>query len=390
MGGGVGHGFQEARTEQGNYGHGHDERRQQREAEGERESGEEKLGDAVKENDGKEIDHVDQRSREDCEANFRTADFGGDHGRGSHLEMAVNVFERDDGVVDDAREGQRHTAEDHGVDGATQQGEHDEGGECRQRNRKQHGRRCAEAAEKNQNHQRSKNQPEETFVQYGVDGFLHVDRLVEDDAGLHLLREVVEMLDELSNPVHDGDRVGVAALFHDWNVDGFLAVDADDVGLNAVRILGFADIVHRDPGVSINFEWYFTQFVHVVDEAVRIDEIIVGAHLHVARGKNQIRVVHRANHIHQAELPRRQLIRIDVDHDLAISASEHAGNFRARYNCDLIANLKLGVVVKLSFVQALAFDRYQSHGQTRCVELQYDRGKSSGRKALEVGESEIG
>ena len=77
--------------------------------------------------------------------------FGGDLGRRAHFQVAVDVFERDDRVVDDAREGQRQPAQDHRVDGAAHQVEHHEGGQRRKRNGEKHGRRwragCPERSE---------------------------------------------------------------------------------------------------------------------------------------------------------------------------------------------------------------------------------------------------
>ena len=42
--------------------------------------------------------------------------------------------------------------------------------------------------------------------------------------------------------VHDGDGVAVAALLQDRQVDGFLAIDAHDVGLDLLRVLRMAHV----------------------------------------------------------------------------------------------------------------------------------------------------
>ena len=214
--------------------------------------------------------------------------------------MAVNVFERYHRIVDHARESQRHASQDHGVDRPAHQRQHHKRRQCGQRNRQQHRRRGAEAAQKNQDHQAGEDQPEKAFVQHRIDCFFHVHGLIEDNAGLHLLRDVIQVLDELTHAIHHRDGVGVAALLHDGNVGGALPIDANDVVLDLVRVLRFAYIVYRDPRVALYFERKFAQLLHVVDEAVGVNKVVVGPHLHVARGQNQVGVVDCAHHIHDA------------------------------------------------------------------------------------------
>ena len=136
-------------------------------------------------------------------------------------------------------------------------------------------------------------------MQYGADCLLHIHRLVKDNAGGHLLRNVVEVLDELADTIHYRNRVGVSALLHDRNVCGSLAIDSHHVGLNLMRVLRLSYVVYRDPGVSFHFERNLAQLVHVVNQAVRVNKVIVGPHLHVACRQNQIRIVDRAHHVHQ-------------------------------------------------------------------------------------------
>ena len=137
-----------------------------------------------------------------------------------------------------------------------------------------------------------------------VDRFLHIDGLIEHYARGHLLGNVVQMLDQLPNSVHDGNRVGVAALLHDRNIGRSLPVDAHDVGLNPVSIFRFSYVVHRYPGMSVDLQWNVPQLFHAVDQTVGIDEIVVRSHLHVARGKNQVRIVDRLDYVHRTELAR--------------------------------------------------------------------------------------
>src|ERR1700740_3015911 len=227
-------------------------------------------------------------------------------------------------------------------------------------------------------------------MQHRVDGFLHVHRLIEHDAGDHLLGNVIEVLNEGANAIDQGDRIGVPTLLHDRNVGRLLSVDANDVGLNPVSVLRFTDVAYCDPGITADCQRHSRQLIHVVDQAVGVHIVVVGAHLHVASGKNEIGTVDGSDDIHQAELPRRQLVRIDIDHDLAVDAAKHTRDFCAGDHRDLVSNLKLCVVVQLRFVQAFTFHRDEGNGQAGSIELQNHGRKSSGRQALQVGESQVG
>ena len=91
-------------------------------------------------------------------------------------------------------------------------------------------------------------------MQNGANCFFHVHGLIKDNAGQHLLRDVVEMLDELPNAIHNGDGVGIAALLHDRNVHRFLAVNTHNVGLDSMCIFSLTHIIHRHPGMSSDLE----------------------------------------------------------------------------------------------------------------------------------------
>ena len=99
------------------------------------------------------------------------------------------------------------------------------------------------------------------------------------------------------------------------------------------------------------------QILNILHQAVGVDVIIVGPILDVARGQNQIAVVDRIDHVHEAQLAREQFVGIDVDHRLAVLAAEHRRNFGAFHHRDLIANLELRQIVKLRFGESLAVRR---------------------------------
>ena len=157
----VRHSFEKTRTEQRNHRHRHHKRRQQGEAKRQRQRRKKKLADAVEKCHREEVHDVDERCGQHREIDFRSADLGGDHWRGAHLQMAVDVFQRDDGVVDHARKRQRQTPENHRIDGAAHHAQNHKCGQRRERDGEKHRRRGSKTTEENQDHQAGENQTDE-------------------------------------------------------------------------------------------------------------------------------------------------------------------------------------------------------------------------------------
>ncbi len=86
---------------------------------------------------------------------------------------------------------------------------------------------------------------------------------------------------------------------------------------------------------------------------------------------------------------REQLVGIHIDHGLAVLAAEDGGDFGALHHRDLIADLELGEIVKLRFVQALALHRDQADRQAGGIELQHHRRQRAGRQAFQIGQRQI-
>ena len=150
-------------------------------------------------------------------------------------------------------------------------------------------------------------------------------------------------------------------------------------------VFGFADVSHRDPAGADALDGQAVQIRDILNQAIGIDVIVAGADLDVARRQNEITIVNRANHVHHAHLPREQLVWIDVDHGLPVLAPEHGRDFRTVDHRDLIADLELGEIVKLRFIQPFAFHGNQANRKAGGVELQHQRRQRSGRQALQVG-----
>ena len=95
---------------------------------------------------------------------------------------------------------------------------------------------------------------------------LTIGRLVEDDGGLQALGDAAEAADHGADTIHDLNGIGVAALLHDREVYRTLAVHADDVVLDLVRILGLTHVADRDPTLADGFDRYAIEFVDFIDQ----------------------------------------------------------------------------------------------------------------------------
>ena len=129
---------------------------------------------------------------------------------------------------------------------------------------------------------------------------------------------------------------------------------------------------------------------HVVDQAVGVDVVIVRPDFDVARRQNEVAVVDGVDHIHEAELAREQLVGVDIDHDLAVLAAERRRDFGAMHDRDLIANLELGQIVELGFVQTFALHRDQADREAGGIELQHDGRQRAGRQTFQIGQRQVG
>ena len=94
--------------------------------------------------------------------------------------MPVDVLQRDDRVIDNARERQSQAAQDHGVHGAAEQVERDESRQRGEGNGKEYRHRGPEAAQKSQDHQAGQEEPDQPFVKQRFNGLLDEGRLIED------------------------------------------------------------------------------------------------------------------------------------------------------------------------------------------------------------------
>ncbi len=91
----------------------------------------------------------------------------------SFVEIAVDVFNFDRGVVHQDADRQSQTAQGHDVDGFAQRAQHADGAEDRKRNRDRDDQRAAPASEKEQDHDGGEAGGDDGFADHSADGGAH-------------------------------------------------------------------------------------------------------------------------------------------------------------------------------------------------------------------------
>lgn len=178
-------------------------------------------------------------------------------------------------------------------------------------------------------------------------------------------------------------------LLEHGEVDGTLAVDPDDVGLDGRPVLHPGNIRHEHLGRPGDFQGNPGDLIHGVELAVRLDRVVGRADHDIASRKDRVRPLEGCDHIHQAQLPGLELHGIDIDHDLPVFAAEWLGYRRARCSGYLVTDIKLAEVAQLRLVKALPRQRDQADGEAGSVELQYHRREGAGREPSQVRHREV-
>ena len=136
-------------------------------------------------------------------------------------------------------------------------------------------------------------------------------------------------------------------------------------------------VTYQDGSVANRAQRYRVDLVRSRDLAVGIYIEVLRADPNVARGQDQVRIVHAVNNVYHAQVMRFELQGIYKDLDLSIGPAKRLGDRRAPHVSNLVANAKLRQVFQLGLVQSLAFQSNQANGLTGCRHAQNHRGKRS-------------
>ncbi len=133
--------------------------------------------------------------------------------------MAEDVFEHDDGIVDQARERQCESAQHHGIHGAATGADGQKSGKGGERDGEEDRDGSAHTAEEKENHHAGQDQSDGALADQVGDGRFDKERLVKDDACDELFRNINKVLKSFLDSVHHGDGIGVPALLQDRQVN---------------------------------------------------------------------------------------------------------------------------------------------------------------------------
>ena len=214
--------------------------------------------------------------------------------------------------------------------------------------------------------------------------------MVENHVADQLRRHVEQARDYILHAIHHRDGIGVAALLQDRKIDGPLAVHAHHVGLDLLRVLGDPDVGHAHRRRLHRPNREVVDLRDAAKLAVGVDAVVQRTDLDVARRQNQVGIVHRPHHVHQAHPMRFQLVWIGVHHDLPVPPSEGLRNGCAGHARNLVADIELGQIAQSRLIQAFAFKRHQADRQAGRVKLQNHGRQRSRRQPPQLRHRQVG
>ena len=220
-------------------------------------------------------------------------------------------------------------------------------------------------------------------------GRLHEPRLVENHARHQFRRHVRQLRYRILDAVHHRDGIGIAALLQHWRIHRALPVHPHDVGLDLLRVFGDAYIIHPHGRLPHHLERERVDRGDIGNLAIGVDAVVVGPYAHVARREDQVRVVHRPHHVHQAEPVRLQLVGIGVDHDLPVAPAEGWRHRGARHAGNLVAHVELRQVAQFRLIESPPVHGHQADRQAGGVELQHHGRQRSRRQAPQLRHGQV-
>lgn len=385
---------------------------------------EEVLAHAVEEDDGEEDGH-----RGDGRHQHRHGDLAGGvqgrlHRRLAHVQVAKGVFDVDDRVIDQPAHDQGQSAQGHEVQCVAGEVEADYRHQRRQRDGQSDDQGRAHAADEEQHHQRGQHGPQDAFPEQVVDGVANKHGLIGDDVQLEgflqlsalgvLLRRqpVDEVGDALLDSLDDFDGVA-AGPAQDGDVNRLLpfperlAGDAHQVGLDGGAVRDAADgaeinllpegIAHRVADLHGHVVQVGGLVRHVIDGQEHILVVEVCRHARFRAQGQPPRRDHRAAlgqsplHVHETQVARVQLLRIELAVDAPQLAAEHRRGDHPGGALEHVADVEVGELVDLGFVQDIAGSSEIRGRQRGRGVVQHDhRRHGSRRQVVEIGGGEAG
>ena len=182
--------------------------------------------------------------------------------------------------------------------------------------------------------------------------------------------------------VDDGDRVGARLTVH-RDVHLPPAVDPHDIRLDLEGVLDLADVAHEDDRVPIDLDGDVVELLHLRDHGVGDDLVVDLAELGVAGGNEHVLDTQGVDHVQRREVPRFQLVAIDVRQDSSQHAAVDGRGHHALDTLEPVAQLEIRDVVEVLLVQGLAAHGDEAQGDRRRRVEGHDHRRDGARWQVE-------
>ena len=311
---------EEARGEHRRQGERDEEREQARKDDGQAELAEVLPRHALHEGNRHEDGSVAERDGDGRHADLRASLLGRLIGRLPHLQVAHDVLEHDNRVVDEDADAERHAHQGHHVECEAREVHDEERRYERRRDRDHDGRRRAPAAQEQEEHKARRNETLYERVHRAVQRGPHVVGIVRDDDELVVGIRLAQFLDALQDVVGRLDDVGIAVLVNQ-DIDGVLAVESAVALCAGLALADLRDGRQRD---------HLARRVLHLDllDVARLLELRDDAHVRLrrlredrARRHELVLALDGRGDLCERQLVGRHLLTVDVDGDFLVAAA---------------------------------------------------------------------
>ena len=279
---------------------------------------------------GDEADRREHGRQGDGHGDDRIDDLAGAHERRLHrplplLDMAVDVLDHDDGVVDDEADGEHEREQRHQIDGVAEREQKPEHADQRQRNGDDRNDRRPQIAEEQEDHDddddRRLAQGLPHFPQRGAD---EVGGVIGDGAVEAHRQLALDLRKRLAHMGDDRERVR-----------GRRGIDADEHGLEPVEHrrgigalrpeLDLGDVAQADQGVAAGQHHQPAEGVGVVERGLGVDIGLDEVALHLARRRGEIVVGKCGTDVERRHAERGHAVGVEPDAHGEDLAAENLG-----------------------------------------------------------------
>jgi hypothetical protein len=280
---------------------------------------------------------------DDGEADLGGRVEGGAHARLAHLEVAIDVLDDDDRVVDEDADRQRQRQHRDVVEAKAHVRHEREGRDHGGRDRQGGDEGRADVVQEDEDDDDREDGAEDEVELDVVDGVLGEHRVVGRHRQLDaaLLQLGGHLVDHLADVLGEGDHVGAALLADDEGEGGLAVEEGGRAGLlDVVEDLG--DVLDADGRAADPADDDVADLGGRLDLALGLDGQLAAAGLDVAGGELDVAGLDRAADVVDGEAEAGHARGVDQDLDLALAGADEVDGADAGDLLDALLDLVLG------------------------------------------------